>query len=291
MTNSKLKERLENSSRPLILDGAIGSLLQQRGYKTDKHLWTSYLNFKHPKVIENIHREYINAGCDIITTNTFRTKPYSLQSISLDIDQEKVIELSLSIAKNATKETNVLIAGSNAPVEDCYQIERTISKNILYENHQIHIDLLLKYGADFILNETQSHFDEIEIVCKYCHQNNIPYLISLLLTADLKILSGENVVEVLEMISQYSPELVSFNCIYKDTFEKLLNSNLINFNWGFYINCGSGNYFDENISCGITPSEYLEIVKTSLPFNPKLIGSCCGSNPDHIKKIREYFNE
>ncbi len=291
MHSNKLKERINNSLRPLILDGAIGSLIQQKGFKSDKFLWTSYINFKYPNVIKEIHKEYINAGCDIITTNTFRTNPYSLQSANLDYDQEKVIELSLKIAQDAVKGLNVLIAGSNAPAEDCYKKERTVTSSILEDNHKIHIDLLMKYGADFVLNETQSHFDEIEIICRHCYQNNIPYIISLLLTNELKIFSGETLDEVLEMIKHYSPDLISFNCIYQDTFKKLLNTELLNFNWGFYLNCGSGSYSDENISCGFSPTDYIEIVKTSLPFNPKLIGACCGSNPSHIKSIREYFDE
>lgn len=287
---NKLKEKLVNSSRPLILDGAIGSLLQQKGFKSDKYLWTSYINFEYPNVIKEIHKEYINAGCNIITTNTFRTNPYSLKSAKLNFNPEKAVELSLQIAKDAVDGTNVLIAGSNAPAEDCYQIKRTVSDHTLIENHQTHIDLLIKFGADFIINETQSHLDEIEIICKYCYENKIPYVISLLLTNELKIFSGENLSEVLEKIQQYSPGIISFNCIYQNTFQKLLNSELLNFNWGFYLNCGKGKYSDENISCGVSPLNYLEFVKNSLPFDPKLIGSCCGSNPEHIKLIREYFD-
>ncbi|MBK7106752.1 MAG: homocysteine S-methyltransferase family protein [Ignavibacteriae bacterium] len=277
--------------KPLILDGAMGSLLQQRGFKSDKYLWMSYLNFKYPNIIKDIHKEYINAGCDIITTNTFRTNPSVFKKTITDFDQNKIVELSLNIAKDAVGDSNILIAGSNPPAEDSYQNERNITYKDLIDNHHQHIDLLYKYGADFILNETQSHFDEIEIVCKYCFENKVPYIISLLITDELKILSGENLSDVLDMINFYSPILICFNCIFSETFFKLLKSSFVIDNWGFYLNCGSSDYNDGNINCGISPIQYLEIVKSSLPFNPKLIGTCCGSNPHHTKIIRDFLDE
>ncbi|MFZ1290094.1 MAG: homocysteine S-methyltransferase family protein [Melioribacteraceae bacterium] len=291
MNKNKIYSLLSNINRPLILDGAMGSLLQQRGFKSDKYLWMSYLNFKNPNLIKEIHKEYINSGCDIISTNTFRTNPNSLKNANINFDQNIVVEQSLNIAKEAVCESNILIAGSNPPAEDSYQSIRTISKNDLIHNHHQHIDLLYKYGSDFILNETQSHFDEIEIICKFCFENNIPYVISLLITEELKILSGETLSEVIDLVKHYNPLLVCFNCIFPETFIKLLNSEFNINNWGFYLNCGNGNYSDENISCGISPNKYLEFVRASLAFHPKLIGTCCGSNPNHTKTIRDFLNE
>lgn len=291
MNKDNILSLFSNSRKPLLLDGAIGSLLQQKGYKSDKHLWTSYVNFKYPNVIKKIHEEYIKAGCDLITTNTFRTNPIAFKKTSFEIDQELIIEQSVNLAKQAIGNANVIIAGSNPPAEDSYQNYRSISKNELIQNHHQHIDLLYKYGCDFILNETQSHFDEIEIICKYCYVNNIPYVISLLITDDMKIFSGENLTEVLSMINLYNPLLISFNCIFPNTFYKLLNTNCLINNWGFYLNCGNGNYSDKNISCGISPKEYLEIVRNSIVFKPKLIGTCCGSNPHHTKIIRDFLDE
>jgi len=69
-------------NRPLLLDGAMGSLLQQKGVKSEGELWTSVANLKIPELVFTIHDSYIKAGADIITTNTFRTNPLAVRSQS-----------------------------------------------------------------------------------------------------------------------------------------------------------------------------------------------------------------
>jgi len=291
MTKINLYEYFNLSSKPLILDGAIGSLLQERGYKSDLHLWTSYVNFKYPDIIKGIHEEYINSGCNLITTNTYRTNPIALKKSNLQLDVKLAVEKSVKLSKYVSEKYKVLLCGSNAPAEDCYQEERTISQDELSNNHRLHIDLLYDSGCDLILNETFSHFDEISFVCQYCSENKIPFIISLFVTQDLKILSGENLNEVTDFIRNYNPILISFNCISKDIFKKIIKNVKLDFNWGYYLNCGSGSHTDKNISCGVTENQYAEIVKSSLNYNPKLIGTCCGSNPNHTRKIRNLLNE
>lgn len=276
-----------NNKYPLILDGAIGSLLQQRGYNIDTDLWTSLININNPNVIIDIHKEYINSGCDIITTNTFRTNPNAINKNNSKIDANNIVKLSVELSKYVAKEYDVLLAGSNAPAEDCYKKERELSKDQLIYNHHKHIELLFSNDVDFILCETQSHLDEIDIICKYCSANSIPFVISLLVTMDLKILSGEYLVDVIKIINEYSPLLISINCINNNVFRNLLKKNELDFNWGFYLNCCKGTYTDHNIICELDENRYAEIVKSSLAFKPKLIGACCGSTPMHIKKIRE----
>ena len=279
------------SGKPLILDGAIGSLLQQKGFETDDILWTTNVNFNAPGEVIKIHRDYIAAGADIITTNTFRTNPYSLEQAGI-FDIGKYVEAAVNLAKTAARGHNILIAGSNAPAEDCYKKERDISESILSDNHCKHIDLLIDNGVDFILNETQSHFDEIKIICNYCNSNNIPYVISLYLDENLDILSGEALLFVMSFIREHNPLAIGINCISIEQFKKVFDRiNLDNFNWGFYLNCGAGKPTDKNITCGVSPSYYAKIVSESLSYNPSFVGSCCGSSPGHIKAIRKVINE
>src|SRR5664279_4587110 len=89
--------------RPLILDGAMGSLLQQNGVPRDEHLWMSLANLTHPDKVIELHRQYINAGADIITTNTFRTNPtankeYSSFKNKMDIELDNFISKSVDLA-------------------------------------------------------------------------------------------------------------------------------------------------------------------------------------------------
>ena len=276
--------------KPLILDGAMGSYVQQKGFEIDDVVWTTMVNLKNPDLIIQIHKEYINAGADIITTNTFRTNPASLKKSGLS-SPEKYVMKAVSLAIQAADSTTAMIAGSNAPAEDCYQVERKLNQNNLQINHRKHIDLLIDSGVDFILNETQSHLDEIMIICQHCDKNSIPYVLSLYVDENLNLLSGENVKLVLNILRDHNPIAIGFNCITPDIFNHLIRSTTITSPWGYYLNCGSGNPTDKMINCGIQPDEYINSVKNSLAYKPVFIGSCCGSNPAHTKKIREFVDE
>ena len=285
-----LKNPFENKlSKPLILDGALGSYIQQKGFLTDEVLWTTNINHNNPDLIIQTLLEYIHAGADIITTNTFRTNPASLFRAS-KTNSAKYAKEAVDLAKQAALGRKVLIAGSNPPAEDCYQSNRTVNSNALEMNHKNHIDLLIDNGVDFVLNETQSHFDEIQIICEHCDRNSIPCVVSLYVLDTVKILSGESLDTILSFLRDQEIMAIGFNCISPSLFLKIIGSIQLPEKWGYYLNCGSGHTTDKIIKCGIQPNEYLKSVKKSLAYKPVFIGSCCGSSPSHTKKIREFLD-
>jgi homocysteine S-methyltransferase len=282
---------IRNSNKPLILDGAMGSLLQQKGIPFDENLWTANANISNPNLVKEIHESYINAGADIISTNTFRTNPAVYYKSNFKVTNKDFIKSAVDIAKSL-KTKRILIAGCNPPAEDSYKSKREISHKELEINHQFHIDTLWENGVDFILNETLSHKDEIIFTAEYCNKKNIPFITSLFFNNDLTLLSGEILADIVEEIQSYNPILVSFNCISLKSFEKLVNTvDLKKIYFGFYLNCGSGNYTDKNISCGVTPEMYHHFVEKYLYLNPKIIGSCCGSDYNHTKELRKLIDE
>ncbi len=212
-----------NNAIPLLLDGAMGSYLQQKGFETDDTIWTTKINHSNPEAMIQIHNEYIDAGADIITTNTFRTNPLSLSKKGVS-DAAYYVAQAVKLTKQSTDGKKIYVAGSNAPAEDCYQIKRTISNSDLQMNHYKHIDLLKDNGVDFVLNETQSHFDELKIICEHCDRNNIPYLISLYLTEDFRLLSGESLGNILTFLNHHNPFAIGFNCISYKTLIKIVGS-------------------------------------------------------------------
>jgi homocysteine S-methyltransferase len=276
--------------RPLILDGAMGSLLQQLGAKVNSNMWMSLVNLDKPEFVLNAHKQYIQAGADIITANTFRTNPVAVAKYDKLINIKKLVMASVKIAVKAAESLPVFIAGSNPPAEDCYQVKRNISSKALKVNHYNHIDLLMDNGCHFILNETQTQFDEIKIICSYCCKNNIPYVMSIFFDENYKLYSGENASEVLKYIADFLPLAVGINCIKPAGFLKYLNRLNTKGNWGFYLNCGKGQFSDANIITDITPGGYLNIVKKAIIKSPSFIGACCGSTPAHIKRIKEFLD-
>jgi len=287
MANSNIVTYHSKIGKPLVLDGAIGSLLQMITNERHPILWSSYFNITKPEAVIDIHKQYIKAGADIITTNTFRTNPAAYNQTNLKISNREFVRRSVELAKIAAEgKENIFIAASNPPAEDSYQEERKLRYKEIEANHKEHIDMLWDSGSDFILNETQSHFDEIKIITEHCSSNNVPYIISLFITENLKILSGEDARYVFDFIKDYSPIAIGINCVYPKIFDLLKSKFNFDYRWGYYLNCGSGNYNDTEIYEGVTPNEYGRIVKKNYSSNLFFVGSCCGSTPLHTKAIR-----
>lgn len=279
----------KNIARPLILDGSIGALLNEKGFTEDSFFWSTLANEKYPGEVINLHKEYINCGADIITTNTFRTNPAALK-LSGKSSSERYVRNAVKLAKKSIGKNSLLIAGSNAPAEDCYQTHRTLTKKEILQNHKSHINLLMDSGCDFILNETQSHFDEIKIIADYCYSHNIPYIISLLFDEDLNLLDSTRLSNAVHYILNKKPLAIGFNCITESTLIKALQKIKPEFNWGFYLNCGKG-YITENIySDGLSVKDYSLVVKAVLKYSPSFIGSCCGSTPAFTKNIKRMID-
>lgn len=293
---TKIKERnnpfqkAKTLNRPLVLDGATGSILQEKKLTSNKRVWSATANDDSKNEVITLHRDYIRAGADIITTNTFRTNPYSLILEGVTDIYESVSK-AVGLAKRARGKSSILIAGSNPPAEDCYQIERTISLKDLEWNHQVHIDALMDSGCDFIMNETQSHFDEIKFISKYCGENHIPFVMNFFFIDKPKLLSGENLTDAIEYVLKYHPLAIGFNCITFENLEIAVERLKPDMNWGFYINCGDGKLTDDKIGCAISSEDYAKKANDFLKFSPSFIGSCCGSSPEHTKKIKQLIEK
>lgn len=274
---------------PLILDGAMGSMLQQKGLKSDGPMWMSMANLDFPDIVYSIHKEYIDAGADIITTNTFRTNPVAVKKFGHNLNVKKIVKSAVSLALQAANDLPVFVAGSNAPAEDCYQKETSLSLAKIRNNHVEHIDLLMETGCNFILNETQSHLEEIKIISRYCSSKSIPFIISIFTDGNLRLLSGEKLLDVIDIILDFNPLAIGINCVKPETFLKFNKACKMDFNWGAYLNAGAGSYKNKNITTGISPDEYATIIKKILIKNPSFVGGCCGTTPDHIKQIKNLY--
>lgn len=272
--------------RTLLLDGAMGSYLHKLGHKRDPILWFSHLNIENPEAVRKVHQSYIEAGADIITTNTFRTNPASVFNQSR-FTQEDLVKAAAANALSATRiRDGILIAGCNPPAEESYQRERKISHSDLIRNHHNHIQLLAENGCNFILNETQGHFDEIKIICEFCSVNSIPFALSIFFTGDFKLLSGEPVDEIVQYVNDFNPLAIGFNCISITLFKSFLNRRAFDYTWGFYLNYGIGNLNDYKINDIMNPGAEQEVLMESVGKGVSFVGGCCGSEPGHIKYIR-----
>ncbi len=278
-----------------VLDGAMGSELIKNGVVLHKHTWSADANISHPGLIEQIHREYIDAGADFITTNTFRTTPRAyaktgLGSLNSEVCVERAraaLEQAVKLAKKAAISSTKII-GSIAPLEDCYQPNLFPGKDMAVYEFSLLGSWLNDAGADIIILETMNSLVEAEAGLEALKGLNCPVWVSFVLKNDNHLLSGDSLYNALSVLNNYDVDKVLLNCNPLFRTKRAVDIIVDNWHsdWGIYPNLGVG---DPNPHGNIVELEsiktFLSVIEYALDAGAHILGACCGSSPKHIKEI------
>jgi homocysteine S-methyltransferase len=273
----------------LILDGAMGTELERRGFQTSLPLWSAQALLDAPELVLQIHRDYIKAGANIITTNTFRTNPYTIKKAgwlksNQDLPQA-LTKIACDLAKQAVGNKKVTIAGSVAPIEDCFSPQLYPDAQIAEKDHYAHIKNLKEGGVDFILAETMISIKEALVVLTQAKKLKIPVMVSFALNRDGNILNGDNLIRALKAVSKYKPLAFLINCTTLDIIEKVIDSVLASAQIpiGVYPNFGppiKGKFTEY-----LTPDKFVQTMLRLSNKGVKILGGCCGTQPTHIAAL------
>ncbi len=305
-------------SRILVLDGAMGTIIQTynleeddfRGEKFKDHKSplkgnNDLLSITQPEIIKEIHRGYLNAGADIIETNTFSSTSIAMEDYGLEDHVYELNYESAKIAKEVVSEfkENKYVAGSIGPTNKTASMSpdvndpgfRAIHFDELVTSYKEQVKGLFEGGSDILFIETV--FDTLNAkaalmaVDIYFEENNvsIPVMLSGTITDKSgRTLSGQTVNAFLISISHFPLLSVGFNCALgtKDLkpYMKRLSDNT-NFYTSSHPNAGLPNAFGEYDQ---SPENMVDQMKEFLDENlVNIIGGCCGTTYDHIKLISE----
>jgi homocysteine S-methyltransferase len=240
-----------------------------------------------------IHQDYVQAGADLLTTNTFRTHARNLGSAALAKDYTTLaVHLAQSAAQTGSRQ--VWIAGSAAPLEDCYSPHLTPDYPTCQREHLAHMENLAAAGVDFALIETMPTQHETLAAAQAAHHIGLPFMVSFVLNADFDLLSGEALAAAIQAITPLQPLSFLINCIptrhIAAAVQKLraLTPRPI----GAYGNMGTpdevqGWAFENALS----PLDYCLQARAWLELGAKIIGSCCGSTPHHTAALRRLLDQ
>lgn len=172
--------------------------------------------FDKPELLKQIHLDYILAGADIITTNTFRTQRYVLAKAGLEAETERVNRLAVDIAVQARDEAKVnrpiYIAGGMTTIEDC-RSESSLSLEILKREHTHQAELLASTPIDFFLLETFNGITEAKIAAEAVYSTGKPFMISFTANAQGDILNGDTWEDAIQQLLPFSPMAILVNCV------------------------------------------------------------------------------
>ncbi len=283
-------------SRPykLILDGATGTELNRRGVDTGLPLWSAnaLMNDHDTKILQQIHEDYLRAGADIITTNTFRTHHRALAPSgnarrALELTRRAVDTAQAALAA-VPSERMRFVAGSISTLEDCYRPDLVPSDDSLRAEHSERIHHLIECGVDLILIETINTIREAFIMAKLATITGTPVVVSFVCGTDGKLLSGETLTAAARELLPFGISAIGVNCgptpLLRDPLEELRTACGKDFPLIAYGNIG---YADEKVGWINTDAENPAAYCThAAHWDAKIIGGCCGTTPEHIAALK-----
>lgn len=280
------------------MDGAMGSEIQNRGFATTTPLWSAEVLFTNPQIVKKIHEDNISAGAEIIITDTFRTTKRAFEKKGLSNMSRKFTLLACKLALEARKKHidghEILIAGSVAPLEDCYSPELTPSKNELNLEHEELLRDLKEGGVDFILLETMITLRETLSGLQTAKKLQIPVAVSFCVNSNYQLLSGESLKTVVKKIEPYQPLFIGINCIVPEIATKTIPflRKITKFPISVYAQGDGG--VDDAQGWKMTKEKnkkfYLDASKEWVKAGVKIVGGCCGTTPDYIKELNKVIN-
>jgi homocysteine S-methyltransferase len=300
--------------RPLILDGAMGTELQRRGLNTGLPLWSARALTDSPEVVLQIHRDYLEAGADIITTNTFRTTARTFRRTGIIDRSEELTRRAVSLAHASRAfypDRTILVAGSLSPLEDCYRPDLVPPDSALQNEHEAQARRLADSGVDFILLETFGTVREAKVACAAAQATGKEVLLSLLCTPNDTLYSGESIEDAVSATLPLRPAGYSVNCVPARSIafplaelKRVLKKHGYStdgptpaqqgqhggFCLAAYGNAGRpGEERSDELIEDIGAVEYARLTQEWVQLGAHIVGGCCGTTPEHIAEVSRVF--
>ena len=288
------------SERTLLADGAMGTMLHARGMGFDKCF--DELNLTNPAAVAEIHREYIEAGAQLIITNTFGANRFKLSKHGLQDNVKEINHNGVELAKRvvAASFKEVLVAGDVGPLGVRIAPYGRVQLEDAREAFVEQIQALADAGADLILIETFSDLYEIREAIKAAReagtQNavHLPVVASVTFTRDDRTLLGDNPTKVARVLNEAGADVIGVNCsggpaqllrILKQMSQTVPDGK-------FWVKPNAG--WPEQVGGRIMyPADAEYFGDYALSFREAgacIVGGCCGTTPQHIAAMRKVLD-
>jgi S-methylmethionine-dependent homocysteine/selenocysteine methylase len=270
----------------------MGTELQRRGVSTELPLWSARAVAEHPEVVLDIHRDYVDAGADIVTTNTFRTTGRTCRAAGLPDDSAALTARAVVLARTACesgRRDTVLLAGSIAPLEDCYRPDLVPPDGTLEAEHAELAGRLAAGGVDLILLETFGTIREAAAACRAAVATGLEVIVSFLCRPDGNLYGGEALGRAVRQIEPLAPAAFSINCISPQHADPLLRTLRVSTSLpcAIYGNVGTpGEERSGEFRRDVDAREYALHAALWIRLGASIIGGCCGTTPAYVRELR-----
>jgi len=272
------------SKQRLFFDGAMGTLLQNKGLAAGE--LPELKNITDSETIIEIHRSYVNAGCDILMTNTLGANRLKLADTGFSVEQ--VVSAAVANAKKAAQGKEVFVALDIGPTGKLLapfgDLDFEEAVNLFSET----IIAGVKAGADLILIETMTDTYEIKAAMLAAKENcSLPVFVTFTPDSSGRILTGAGIQTTVCMIEALGADALGFNCGLGPAQIKSLLPELVRCtNIPIIINPNAGipEQINGKTEFRVTPGKFAAEM-TEIAKSAQILGGCCGTTPDHIREM------
>ncbi|MEE1352189.1 MAG: homocysteine S-methyltransferase family protein [Acutalibacteraceae bacterium] len=271
----------------VLLDGAMGTLIQKSGAKYDHVPET--LNITEPDLIGSFAAAYADAGSQIVYANTFGANAYKLQGTGYTV--QDIVPAAIAAAKKGVAGRDVLVALDIGPIGQLVEPAGALSFEDAYDYFKEMV--LAADGADAIVIETMTDLYEMRAAVLAAKENStLPVLATMTFEASGRTFSGVSAAAAALTLSALGVDALGVNCslgpdqlgpVVKELSEYTDLPVIVKPNAGLP---------DPNTSeYDIGPEDFAGYVENLLPYGVKIIGGCCGTTPEYIAKVREMLQD
>ncbi|HLA44356.1 MAG TPA: homocysteine S-methyltransferase family protein, partial [Aggregatilineales bacterium] len=290
-------ERLEQ--KPLLADGAMGTMLYQSGVGFGECF--DELNLTNPAMVATIHRKYVEAGAELIETNTFSANEFKLRQFGLQDKVEAINRAGVELARRvieASFRENVYIAGSVGPLGVWIEPIGRISEEKAFAAFRRQIVTLIESGVDVIILETFSDIIEIEVALRAARDvsADIPIIAQITFTRDDLTVLGDSPATAPERLAELDADVIGLNCSSGPSqllrLSAVMKSIAPHKKLSVQPNAGwPEQRIGGRVAYPATPHYLGEYALAFAEAGISIIGGCCGTTEEHIRAMREALDD
>ena len=285
--NHSALRKLIDDGRVHVMDGAMGTELYASGVFVN----VSYdgLNLETPDVVENVHRNYVNAGAEVIETNTFGANPVKLSSYGLADRTEEINHAAVELALRAAQ-GRVLVVGAIGPLGIRIEPLGPTSREEAQEFYHRQVDGLAEGGVDGFVLETFSDLNEMEQAFMAVRsRSSLPVMCQVTVGEDCCTSYGTSPEDVATAVTAWGADVIGINCsvgpaVMLDAVERM--AQVTDLPLSAQPNAGLPRAVGDRKIYLASPEYMAQYARRMIEAGTRFVGGCCGTGPEHIRSIR-----
>ena len=269
----------------VILDGAMGTVLQQRGLPPGG--MPELLNFTDPGLLRAIYREYIEAGSQVICANTFGANALKLKRTGRTVDE--VVSAAVAIAKDAAAGTDVKVTLDMGPLGELLEPMGTLTFERAYDLFREAAIAGEKAGADLVSIETMTDLYETKAALLAVKENtNLPVFVTMSFDESGRTFTGCTIPSMARTLEGLGADAIGLNCsLGPDLLAPMLKELCENTRLPVIAKPNAGLPDPATGLYGMGPEEFVQALLPCLEYGVTIFGGCCGTSPEYIRVLSQ----